>query len=121
MAKLPPMDWRAQEVRGLLNEGRTKEAKRRVAAILRDGHATAQVQAIAAEMLEPPSRGRGRPKAKLPSHWYEIGTTVENMRYDGMTYDNAILKAADDFRKDPETIRRADKFYRDAKDEADPA
>ena len=54
MAKLPPMDWRAQEVRGLLNEGRTKEAKRRVAAILRDGVATAQVQAIAAEMLEPP-------------------------------------------------------------------
>lgn len=121
MAKLPPFDWRAQEVSALLDEGRTKEAKRRVAQMLRDGVATPKVQAIAAEMLEPPSRGRGRPKAKFPAHWYEIGVAVENMRCDGMTYDNAILKAAEDFRKDPETVRRAEKFYRDAKGEPDPA
>ncbi|WJR68148.1 hypothetical protein QTA58_05150 [Neorhizobium sp. CSC1952] len=97
MAKLPPsFSLQAIEIRAALNEGRTEDAKRMVVELLRAGKADRVVQGIAADLLKPPKRGRGRRKA-LPQFWYDIGSAFHQMRDEGRRYEDSIAELAERF------------------------
>ena len=73
MARLPDsFSLQALPIEAALSEGRIEDAKTAICALLGAGKADAVVQRLAASMIKPPPRSRGRRKANT-RHWYEIG------------------------------------------------
>jgi hypothetical protein len=106
----------ANPIRSALSEGRTEDAKRLTAEILRTGKADHVVQGIAADLLRPPKRAPGRQKS-LPRFWFEIGEVFHDLRRDGLSFEEATEAAAEQFGFSERHIRNAVSFYDKTQDE----
>ncbi|MCK1275874.1 hypothetical protein IVB46_11590 [Bradyrhizobium sp. 61] len=120
MAPLPKtFDCYAVEARGALAEGRTQDAITIVVERLRTGTASAELQALAARLLRPPKKGRGKPKSD-PSHWFEIGTEFEDqMSRMGLSYEEAAAALAKKFGYSERQIGVAVRYFRDRMSDAE--
>lgn len=73
MSKLPEaFCTTTSEIRSMLFEGRTEEARIRTIDLLHEGFASQPFLDLVAEMLNPAPRGRGKP-SHAPRNWVEIG------------------------------------------------
>lgn len=121
MARLPDgFSLQALPIEAALAEGRTEDAKTAICEILNSGRADAVVQKLAASLIKPPKRKRGRQKA-LTRHWFEIGEEFHAMRSVGVLYEDALLKLSATFGYAETTIRKAIKEYAAAKAASDEA
>jgi hypothetical protein len=117
MAKLPPsFSLQAVHIRSALNQGRTEDARRMVIELLQAGKADRIVQGIAANLLKPPKRQAGRPKA-LPAFWIEIGEDFYRMREAGVRYDTVLSELGAKYGFSESHIRNAIATYDDTDDE----
>ncbi|RWB65390.1 hypothetical protein [Mesorhizobium sp.] len=107
MAPLPKgFSLQASPIQAALSEGRTDDAKTLVVAILRSGKADYVVQGLAADMLKPPKRSRGRRPA-LTRHWFDIGEQFHWLRDDGVKYEDALHQLSEKFGFSETHIRKA--------------
>ncbi|MGV1793809.1 hypothetical protein [Rhizobium sp. A37_96] len=107
MAKLPDgFSLQAIAIESALAEGRTEDAKTAIIEVLLSGKADKVVQRLAAEMIRPPKRKRGRRPA-LTRHWLEIGEQFHSMREDGVKYEEALLLLARKFGYSETHVRKA--------------
>ncbi len=121
MAKLPPgFSLPAIRIESALSEGRTADALKMVVDLLRSGKADAVVQRIAATMLKPPKRGRGRQKA-LPQFWFDIGQDFHDLRSRGHLYEAVLEKLAAKYGFSETHVRNAVRIFDEAKAEHDEA
>ncbi|MGO7185942.1 hypothetical protein ACCT14_32025 [Rhizobium brockwellii] len=115
MAKLPDgFSLQALPIESALAEGRTEDAKTAIVAILLTGKADKVVQRIAAEMIKPPKRKRGR-KPALARHWLEIGEEFRLLRDDGVKYDDALRLLSAKFGYSETHVRKAVAEYDEAR------
>jgi hypothetical protein len=119
MAPLPrKFDRHVVAARAALAEGRREDAITVIIERLRAGSASAEMQAIAAELLRPPrKRGKGRPKSQ-PQFWYEIGTDLDALMSDGKSYEAATEAIARKYGVSERHVGNAARYYRDAKNSA---
>lgn len=121
MAPLPRnFSFQAGPIQSALSEGRTDDAKRLTFEILMAGNADHVVQKIAAEMILPPKRPRGRKKA-LTRHWYEIGEDFNHLRGTGIKYEVALQQVADKYGFSESHVRKAVREYDEAREAHDEA
>jgi hypothetical protein len=121
MAKLPPLDFRAQRIRSMLDEGRRVDAIAFAIAELRKSKEAPLFMQAVASLLESEPSQRGRPTTKMPPFWYEIGSDFEEMRDAGETYEAAVQQLAERWRRSERSVERAIAFWRDAKEAHDEA
>lgn len=115
MAPLPKgFSLQALPVERAISEGRSEDAKTLIIELLRAGKADRIVQGLAADMLRPPKRPRGRQKT-LPKFWIEIGEEFGWLRADGVKYEEALTRLAEKFGYSETTIRTAVAFYEDGR------
>jgi hypothetical protein len=67
-----------------IGEGRHDYARKVLASYLRAGITNREFLNLAADMLDPPKKGRGRPKAQIPRWHIEIAQFYEVMKKDGI-------------------------------------
>lgn len=121
MALLPPsFSLQAVPIRAALSEGRTDDAKTLIVELLRSGRADRVVQGIAADLLKPAKKARGRQKA-TPRHWLDIGDHFHLLRDDGVLYEEALELTAKKFGYSETHIRSSVTVYDRAKDDHDEA
>ncbi|MCR6498435.1 hypothetical protein MUO32_05265 [Shinella sp. CPCC 101442] len=121
MARLPDgFSLQALPIEAALSEGRTEDAKTAICALLNAGKADAIVQRLAASLIKPPKRKRGR-RAAHTRHWFEIGEGFHSMRSVGETYEDTLVALAKKFGYSETHIRKAVTEYNDAKAAADEA
>ena len=121
MARLPDnFSLLALPIEAALAEGRTEDAKTAIVALLNAGKADAAVQKLAASLIKPTKRKRGRQKA-FTRHWFEIGEEFHAMRSAGVLYEHALPKLSETFGYAETTIRKAIKEYDAAKAASDEA
>jgi len=114
MPKLPPsFSLQASPIESALAEGRTEDAKRMVVELLKAGKADRVVQAIAADLIKPPKRPRGRRKT-LPQHWFEIAQDFHHLRGTGFGYEETLAKLALKYGFSESHIRNAVSEYNTA-------
>jgi hypothetical protein len=119
MAKLPDgFSLQVLPIESALAEGRTEDAKTAIVEILLTGKADKVVQRLAAEMIKPPMRKRGR-KPALARHWLDIGEQFYSMRTDGVKYEKALLILSKKFGYSETHIRKAIAEYNEARSAAD--
>ncbi|MGO6684206.1 hypothetical protein [Rhizobium leguminosarum] len=115
MARLPDgFSLQALPIESALAEGRTEDAKTAIVAILLTGKADKVVQRLAAEMIKPPKRKRGRRPA-LARHWLEIGEEFRLLRDDGMKYEEALVLLSKKFGYSETHVRKAVAEYDQAR------
>ncbi|UYQ70666.1 hypothetical protein OF122_11330 [Pelagibacterium flavum] len=111
MAKLHKrFEWREVEIRGMIAEGRKRDAITAVVELLKAGTASPAIQAIAAELLKPEKRGRGRPNSS-PEHWYDIAMAVRERESDGLSEEAAIGEVADRYGYSDKHVTNCLKHY----------
>ena len=111
MAPLPrPFSIKEIYIRAALSEGRLEDAKTAVIELLRAGKASRAVQEIAADMLRPSVRKRGRQKA-YPKHWRDIADTFYLLRSEGTSYESAMIKVAEKFGYSETHVRNSITLY----------
>lgn len=121
MAKLPEgFSSQAIPIEAALAEGRTEDAKTLIVDLLLAGNADRVVQKLAAKMIKPPKRNRGRQKA-LTRHWLDIGEQFHWLRDDGMKYEEALQQLARQFGYSESHVRKAIVEYDEAKAASDEA
>ena len=121
MAKLPPgFSLQAIRIQSALSEGRTADARKLVLDLLRAGTADRVVQGIAANMLKPPKRGRGRQKT-MPQHWFDIGQDFHDLRSRGQLYETVLATLAAKYGFSETHVRNAVRIFDEAKDAHDEA
>ena len=86
--------------------------------LLLAGKADRSSQKLAAQMLRPATKGRGRPKA-LPAHWHEIATHFHDLREGGSSYEDALRVTAERFGYGETHVRKCVAGYDAAKAESD--
>jgi hypothetical protein len=97
MAKLPDdFSLQALPIESALSEGRTEDARRLLVEALLRGKADRVVQKLAADMLSPKPRKRGRQKT-LRQYWFEIGEHFHDLRRHGAKYEDAMRMTAKKF------------------------
>ncbi|KQS80429.1 hypothetical protein ASG25_02120 [Rhizobium sp. Leaf384] len=97
MAKLPDdFSLQAFPIESAISEGRTEDARRLLVEILLTGNASKVTQKLAAEMLSPKPRKRGRRKT-LRQYWFEIGEHFHDLRRRGAKYEDAMRITAEKF------------------------
>ncbi|MGO7271036.1 hypothetical protein G7039_01410 [Rhizobium leguminosarum] len=85
-----------------------------VVELLRAGKADRIVQGIAADLIRPPKRGRGRQKT-FPQHWFDIGQDFHSLREGGKGYEETLADLATKFGFSESHIRNAVAEYDEAK------
>ncbi|MBY5760921.1 hypothetical protein HFO07_30475 [Rhizobium leguminosarum] len=121
MAKLPPsFSSQAVPIQSALSEGRTEDARRMVVDLLKAGKADRIVQGIAADLIRPPKRQRGRQRT-LPQHWFDIGQDFHRLRESGRGYEDTLAELAAKFGFSESHIRNAVAEYDVAKEAHDEA
>ncbi|CAN7701059.1 hypothetical protein [Mesorhizobium sp. LjNodule214] len=119
MAPFPKVfSLQASAIKSALSEGRTKDARDLIVDILRSGKADTVVQGLAADLLKPAKRARGR-KASLTRHWFEIGEQFHRLRDDGVRYEDAMHQLAEKFGYSETHIRKAVSGFDSAKEAHD--
>jgi len=114
MAKLPDgFSVQAIPIESALAEGRTEDARTAIVELLRMGKADKVVQRLAAEMIRPPKRARGRRQA-LTRHWIEIGEQFHLLRDEGVKYEDALRRVSEKFGYSETHIRKAVAEYDEA-------
>jgi hypothetical protein len=97
MAKLPPnFSLQALPIESALSEGRDADARRLLVEVLKAGKADRVVQRIAADLISPPKRKRGR-RSTLPKHWLDIAEDFEARRGAGTRYEDALRETSEKF------------------------
>jgi hypothetical protein len=115
MAKLPDgFSLQAIPIQSALAEGRKEDAKTEIVRLLLTGKADKIVQLLAAEMIRPPKKKRGRPQA-LKRHWLEIGEQFQELRDNGVKYEEALHLVSKKFGYSKTHIRDAVTLYDEAK------
>src|SRR4051812_8782452 len=115
MAKIPPYCDYANEISGLLLEGRRPEAAEKAAAYLRQGVASPLfLKLVAEQWVQPKSKPVGGPK-RPPKHWLEIAKEFEDLRDAGMTVEVARENLAEKYDCAERTIDRAVRVYQEAR------
>jgi hypothetical protein len=115
VAKLPSsFSLAALPIKSALSEGRTEDAKTLVVALLRAGKADAVVQRLAADLLHPAKKPRGRQKAQT-RHWWEIGDHFRELRDEGVKYEEAIARTVAKFGYSETHVRKAIGEFDEAK------
>lgn len=104
MAKLNrPFSLAAFEIEAAISEGRTEEAMQKLIGALQDANDNRAVRHLAARWIENMGLPAGSAKAlrngknALPMDWLNISEMVSNLQSEGITYEVAILKAAEHF------------------------
>ncbi|MEW9614915.1 hypothetical protein AB3G45_13905 [Shinella sp. S4-D37] len=121
MARLPDgFSLQALPIEAALSEGRTEDAKTAIVALLKAGTADKVVQRLAAEMIKPPKRKRGRQKAHT-RYWFDIGEEFHSLRGRGEKYEDVLLLLSKKFCHSESHIRKAVAEYNEAKAAADEA
>ncbi|MXN45904.1 hypothetical protein GR138_11935 [Shinella kummerowiae] len=121
MAKLPDgFSLQALPIEIAMAEGRTEDAKTAIVAVLLAGNADKVVQRIAAEMIKPPKRARGRAKS-LTRHWLDIGEQFHWLRNDSVKYEDAMVILSQRFGYSESHIRKAIAEFDAAKAASDEA
>lgn len=121
MAKLPEgYSLQASPIETALSEGRTEDAKTLIYEVLMSGRADEVVQRLAAAMIKPATKSRGRQKA-LPHHWFDIGTEFHSLRSSSVNYEDALRFVADRFGYSETHCRKAIREFEEAKAEHDKA
>ncbi|ESY58308.1 MULTISPECIES: hypothetical protein [unclassified Mesorhizobium] len=121
MAKFPKgFSLQASPIQAALSEDRTEDAKTLIVEILRTGKADYVVQGLAADLLKPPKRPRGRKRA-LPRYWSEISEQFNWLRGDGVLYEEALRQLAKKFGCSETHVRTAIRTYQEAKEAHDEA
>jgi hypothetical protein len=121
MAPLPrPFSIKEQRIRAALSQGRLEDAKTAVIELLRAGKASRSIQSIAADMLRPEARKRGRQKAD-PQHWYDIADMFNLLRSEGISYESAMVKVAEKFGYSETHVRNSITLHEKARDEHEEA
>ncbi|MDR9760554.1 hypothetical protein RJJ37_13040 [Rhizobium redzepovicii] len=111
MAKLPDgFSVQAIPINAALAEGRTEDAKTAIVELLRTGNADRVVQRLAAEMIRPPKRARGRRQA-LTRHWIEIGEQFHLLRDEGAKYEDVLRLLSEKFGYSETHVRKAVSEY----------
>ncbi|ESZ76504.1 MULTISPECIES: hypothetical protein [unclassified Mesorhizobium] len=119
MAPLPKgFSLQAIPIESALSEGRIEDAKTLLIDLLRSGKAGAVVQRLAADMLKPSKRPRGRTRA-LPRHWIDIGEQFNGLRNDGVRYEEAMRRMTEKFGYSETHVRGAVATYDRAKEDQD--
>lgn len=121
MAKLPDgFSLQALPIEAAMAEGRTEDAKTAIVALLKAGTADKVVQTLAADLIKPQKRKRGRQKAHT-RHWFDIGEEFHSLRGRGIKYEEAMLQLSTKFCYSESHIRKAVAEYNDAKAASDEA
>lgn len=107
-------------IKSAMREGRTADAKTLIVEILRAGEADYVVQGLAADLIKPPKRPRGR-KTAMPRYWFEIGEQFGWLRDDGVLYEEALRRLAKKFGCSETHVRKAVTTFHDAKEAHDEA
>lgn len=116
MARLPPgFSLQAGPIQAALSEGRTPDAKRLICEILLAGRADAVVQKLAAEMILPKKKPRGRQKA-FKKFWFDIGMEFNSLRGSGVKYEDALSQLSKKFGFGETHIRNAVREYEEARE-----
>ncbi|WP_105382451.1 hypothetical protein [Neorhizobium alkalisoli] len=119
MAKLPDgFSLQALPIETALSEGRTEDAKTAIIEVLLAGKADRVVQRIAAEMIRPPKRSRGRQRANT-RHWFDIGEQFHWLRLDGVKYEDALRQLSEKFGYSETHVRKAIAEFDAAKEASD--
>lgn len=119
MAPLPRgFSLQALPIKSALSEGRTEDAKTLVVEILRAGKADYVVQGLAADLIKPPKRPRGR-KPAMPRYWFDIGEQFGWLRDDGVLYEEALRQLAKKFGCSETHVRKAVTTFQGAKEAHD--
>lgn len=120
MAKIPEsFSLQAVPITAALSEGRTEDARTLIVDLLRSGTADRVVQGLAANMLKPAKRGRGRQKA-LPHHWIAIAEEFHDLRDKGVKYEEAIAFVEKKFGYSETHIRNSVFAYDRTRDDDEP-
>jgi hypothetical protein len=113
MAVIPQICDKTNEIDALICQGREREAKELAAQYLRDGIISQLFRDRVADLLNPPAKGRGRPRA-FPYKWREIGLDFKDLRASGVPYESARLQIAEKYCRSESAIEKAVSFYRRA-------
>lgn len=107
MAPFPKgLSLQAMPIQSAIAEGRTADAVTLLVDILRAGNADGTTQGLAADLLKPAQRRRGRKSAQT-RHWYEIGEQFHRLRRDSIRYEDALRLLAQKFGYSETHIRKA--------------
>ena len=119
MAPLPKsFSLQAIPIRAAISEDRKEDAKTMICEILRTGKADAVVQGLAADMLKPAKRSRGRQKA-LPWRWLDIADHFRRVREeDRLLYEDALRITAEKFGRSESHVRTCLATYESAQEDA---
>jgi hypothetical protein len=112
------LSFDALEIQDRINRNDSYGAKELVCAALLAGTTDLDILRIAANMILPPARGRGRPK-RGPARWPEIGPEFERCRDRGITYEQTVVALAAQFSMSESKIEKAARYYRVAREQAD--
>ena len=119
---MPKIDFeyssRAGPIEAALSEGRTEDACRQIVKLLRTGDVDDVILRMAADMLDPPAKRRGRPKAHLPMHWLKIAEEFYRQRRN-MKYEAALLATKERLGMSETHIRNCVCEYDEAKAASD--
>jgi len=119
MAPLPKgFSLAALPIQSALSEGRTEDAKRLICEILEAGKADSVVQQMAAKMIKPVKRRRGKPKAD-PKYWFEIGEEFHHLRDHGSKYEDALAALQSKWGYSETHVRNAIRLFDLAKQDHD--
>lgn len=119
---MPKIDFeyssRAGPIEAALSEGRDEDARLQIVKLLRAGDVDDVILRMAADMLDPPPRPRGRPKATLRRHWNKIAEEFYHLR-SSMKYAEALESVAKSSATSETHVRECIRLYREAKAAAD--
>ncbi|NRP70591.1 hypothetical protein ILFOPFJJ_01472 [Ensifer psoraleae] len=113
------------DLRAKMHDGRDLEALRETRALLREGFASRPFLRFVADLLAPKPKDRGQPK-RPPARWLDIGERYDQVYGDKrerehdptkLSHQEALAALAKEFGVHENTIARAVKIYKAARDE----
>ena len=112
------MCFKTAALQSLVFENQVERARLEAIALLNEGYNHPQFLKFVASLLETKTRNRGAP-SRPPVNWYAIGSECESLYSSGMSKEDIRHEVSKKYGGSESTIKRAWKFYCDAKQEHD--